>query len=379
MELRKITQDDKKLLFDWANDKEVRNNAIRSSNIKWEDHDKWFDRIISSNHTIVYILEVNTIPVGQIRFDKEQNHYLIDYSVDKNQRGKGFGKLLVELGHALLEKEIGSPCTLMAHVKLENPASSRVFEKLGFIKIKEYALNQVNYYCWALTNMKEIYLIVSEKKWNDSLLNNIQLEFPDKCFYHISDKKYFNVKLLSELKPVKIFFPHWSYYIPEDIYMNYECIVFHMTDLPFGRGGSPLQNLIVRGIQNTKLSSLRVVKDIDAGPIYTKKDLSLGGTAEEIFIRTNTLIEESIIHIISSCVSPVAQNGEIVLFERRKPDDSNLKEIDNLNKMFDIIRMLDAEGYPKAFIETEFFKLEFSRASLKSDKTILSDVRIIKK
>lgn len=379
MELRKITQDDKKLLFDWANDKEVRNNAIRSSNIKWEDHDKWFDRIISSNHTIVYILEVNTIPVGQIRFDKEQNHYLIDYSVDKNQRGKGFGKLLVELGYALLEKEIGSPCTLMAHVKLENPASSRVFEKLGFIKIKEYALNQVNYYCWALTNMKEIYLIVSEKKWNDSLLNNIQLEFPDKCFYHISDKKYFNVKLLSELKPVKIFFPHWSYYIPEDIYMNYECIVFHMTDLPFGRGGSPLQNLIVRGIQNTKLSSLRVVKDIDAGPIYTKKDLSLGGTAEEIFIRTNTLIEESIIHIISSCVSPVAQNGEIVLFERRKPDDSNLKEIDNLNKMFDIIRMLDAEGYPKAFIETEFFKLEFSRASLKSDKTILSDVRIIKK
>jgi methionyl-tRNA formyltransferase len=41
--------------------------------------------------------------------------------------------------------------------------------------------------------------------------------------------------------------------------------------------------------------------------------------------------------------------------------------------------MLDAEGYPNAFLETEIFKLEFTRASLKADKSIIADVRIIKK
>jgi methionyl-tRNA formyltransferase len=44
-----------------------------------------------------------------------------------------------------------------------------------------------------------------------------------------------------------------------------------MTDLPFGRGGSPLQNLISRKIYNTKLSAIRVVKELDAGPVFLKK------------------------------------------------------------------------------------------------------------
>ena len=41
-----------------------------------------------------------------------------------------------------------------------------------------------------------------------------------------------------------------------------------MTDLPFGRGGSPLQNLIVRGYKETMLSAIKCVGEVDAGPIY---------------------------------------------------------------------------------------------------------------
>jgi methionyl-tRNA formyltransferase len=41
--------------------------------------------------------------------------------------------------------------------------------------------------------------------------------------------------------------------------------------------------------------------------------------------------------------------------------------------------MLDCEGYPAAFIENEHFRFEFTRASLKSEKEIIADVRIIKK
>jgi methionyl-tRNA formyltransferase len=87
---------------------------------------------------------------------------------------------------------------------------------------------------------------------------------------------------LRAVRPRYIFFPHWSHRIPPEIYNYFECIIFHMTDVPFGRGGSPLQNLIVRGITRTKLTALRCVKEMDAGPVYMKRELGLEGRAERI-------------------------------------------------------------------------------------------------
>lgn len=47
-------------------------------------------------------------------------------------------------------------------------------------------------------------------------------------------------------------------------------------------------------------------------------------------------------------------------------------EQDNLtiNKVYDFVRMLDAEGYPKAFIPLNSLKIEFSEVHKKGDKVI---------
>jgi len=50
----------------------------------------------------------------------------------------------------------------------------------------------------------------------------------------------------------------------------------------FRKGGSPLQNLIERGIKKTKISAIKVDGGIDTGDIFFKRDLDLYGTAEEI-------------------------------------------------------------------------------------------------
>lgn len=224
------------------------------------------------------------------------------------------------------------------------------------------------------------YIILSEKKWNQSLVQSLKTEVNSINWILIGNKMDFNINFLKQNNVSKIFIPHWSYIIPEEIYSLYECIVFHMTDLPYGRGGSPLQNLIVLGHKETKISALRVVKELDAGPIYLKKELSLLGTAEEIFIRANKIIEQMIVSIVSNDLKPKQQKGEIVKFKRRKPEDSNIVEIEDLVKAYDHIRMLDAEGYPKAFLETPSLKLEFSNAQLNSNEEKLTAyVRIIKK
>ena len=223
-------------------------------------------------------------------------------------------------------------------------------------------------------------IILSEKEWNKNLISTLENAYKNTNWLLINNKNDFNSDVLSKYNINKIFIPHWSYIIPEGIYSNYECIVFHMTDLPYGRGGSPLQNLIVRGHTETKISALRVVKELDAGSIYLKRDLSLSGTAEEIFNRANGIIEGMISDIISKDIKPKAQEGDVVKFVRRKPQDSNISEIEDLKTAYNYIRMLDAEGYPHAFIETSNLKLEFTNANYNTDDQIITgNVRIFKK
>jgi methionyl-tRNA formyltransferase len=223
------------------------------------------------------------------------------------------------------------------------------------------------------------FIILSEKIWNRNLKEKLEILFPADTWYYINSKQEFTVEKLDELQPSKIFIPHWSYIIPKEIYEKFECVVFHMTDLPYGRGGSPLQNLIVRGHENTKISALRVSAGLDTGDVYLKHDLNLNGTAEEIFLRAGNIIEEMIIQIILENKQATPQKGEPILFKRRVPEDSNLSTCKSIKEFYDYIRMLDAEGYPKAYIEFGNFRLEFSRASLKADNSIVSDVKIISK
>ena len=222
-------------------------------------------------------------------------------------------------------------------------------------------------------------LIVSEKSWNKELVSYLQSTIPQYAFYLISQKEDFTVERIGSISPVKIFIPHWSYIIPSAIFERYECIVFHMTDLPYGRGGSPLQNLIVRGLTATKLSALRVEVGLDTGPVYLKMDLSLSGTAEEIFVRVNKLVGKMIVEIIQNNLQPVPQEGDPVVFKRRKPEQSDMSGLEKLEEIFDYIRMLDADGYPHAYIEKGEFRYEFTRASIKADGSIVADVKITKK
>jgi len=222
------------------------------------------------------------------------------------------------------------------------------------------------------------YIILSQKPWNKSLLEDLSLKTDDNWVL-ISSKDDFNNDNLKKINPDKIFIPHWSYIIPELIFNSYECIVFHMTDLPYGRGGSPLQNLILLGHKNTKISALQVESGIDTGDIYLKKDLSLNGTAQDIYERANEVISDMIVEIVKTKPVPIKQEGKPTLFKRRKPLMSNMKDVESLDEVYDFIRMLDADGYPPAFLETSNCKFEFRKVSKQNDNTLEAYVRIIKK
>lgn len=197
--------------------------------------------------------------------------------------------------------------------------------------------------------------------------------FGKRDVFFLKTKEELSINFLKEIKPRYVFFPHWSYIIPEEIYSNFECIIFHMTDVPFGRGGSPLQNLISRGIYDTKISAIRCVSELDGGGVYLKRDLSLKeGAAWEIYAKAGEVISEMIDEIIGKALTPKPQVGEIVKFNRRKPAESNIGSFSDVGKIYDYIRMLDAPGYPKAFFVNNGVKFSFSNSKFENGKVVAS-------
>ncbi|MCP4370278.1 MAG: methionyl-tRNA formyltransferase [Deltaproteobacteria bacterium] len=221
------------------------------------------------------------------------------------------------------------------------------------------------------------YIVAGSKSWNKKVFDEVVSSYEGKWIYVDTEKGLIEKAKL--YNPRYIFFLHWSWIVPNEIVEYYECVCFHMADVPYGKGGSPLQNLIARGHKETKLTALRMVEQLDAGPVYLKEDLSLyGSSAEEIYIRSSYLSAKMIKKIIENDIMPKSQTGKELLFKRRKYEESEISTLHDLESLFDFIRMLDAEGYPKAFLLYEKFKLEFSRVAIYNGK-LLADVKITRK
>jgi len=221
------------------------------------------------------------------------------------------------------------------------------------------------------------YLVAGCKPWSRRIYDQSLAQLPGEWQFAGSVDQLTPHRIRS-LSPRYIFFLHWSWKVPAEIYEPYECVCFHMTDVPYGRGGSPLQNLIARGHRDTKLTALRMTAEMDAGPVYFKESLSLEGNAEEIYLRAANLSATMVRTIVQQEPTPVPQTGEAVLFTRRKPEESRIGDgLQSLEQLHDFIRMLDADGYPRAFVEYAGFRLELSRSAL-YDGRIVADVKIEK-
>ena len=223
----------------------------------------------------------------------------------------------------------------------------------------------------------ENYIVATLKPWNIRAYNEVIKNYPG-TWHLITDHRELTTEKVKSINPKFIFFPHWNHTVPNEILEMTTCVCFHETDLPYGRGGSPVQNLIALGHRETVVTALKMTDELDAGPIYLKEKLSLEGLAEEVFVRASYVVAGMIKTIITKNPRPTKQVGKPTLFSRRKPSQSKIPiGKTSLVDLFDHIRMLDAEGYPKAYLESGGFRFEISRPALKSGE-ILADVRITK-
>ena len=217
------------------------------------------------------------------------------------------------------------------------------------------------------------YIIITKKIWSKENFKSLKEK------YLILNN--INIKKIKNLNPKIIFFIHWSKLINNSIFNKYTCIQFHASNLPKGRGGSPIQNQILIGKKRTKLTAFKVSKKLDAGPICMQENLDLKGSANKIFIR----LEKTAIRMIKKIIHKKKlefkpQKGLKTYFKRRNAKQSliDFKKIKSLSTLYDFLRMLDAEGYPKAYIRLNKYNLSFNNVK-HYKKIIYASVQIKKR
>src|SRR5262245_11007285 len=101
------------------------------------------------------------------------------------------------------------------------------------------------------------YVLASSTEWALSVFLKRRPKLPGRWFTVCTPEDLEDLVANLDIKVRYIFFPHWSSIVPAVITQAFECIAFHMTDLPYGRGGSPLQNLIANGATKTKITAFK--------------------------------------------------------------------------------------------------------------------------
>jgi RimJ/RimL family protein N-acetyltransferase len=130
--LRRATKEDRDLLFRWANDSLVRENSFSTEKISYDEHVKWFDRLLNRNDCIQYIYMDDDCSVGQARITLKDDTAEIGYSICTEKRRLGYGQDLLHIISERVWEDFPDVKKVYGEVKPENIASQKAFLDAGY-------------------------------------------------------------------------------------------------------------------------------------------------------------------------------------------------------------------------------------------------------
>lgn len=132
-------------------------------------------------------------------------------------------------------------------------------------------------------------------------------------------------------------------------------LVVHESDLPRGRGWSPLTWQVLEGANRIPVTLLEASREVDAGPIYLQRWITLDGTelVDELRARqadaTIQICREWLANYPSIIDAAVPQAGVATSYRRRVAADSELDPAKPLRDQFGLLRVVDNHRYPAFF------------------------------
>ena len=133
--LRVVTEEDMELLFEWANEQDVRKNSFSAKDISFEEHKKWFQKLLGDKNCRQYIYEYENEAIGQVRIRINGDTAEISYSICVGKRGFGHGKIMLQLLCEEVKNTLPTVRKLVGRVKPDNIASQTTFIEDGFEEV----------------------------------------------------------------------------------------------------------------------------------------------------------------------------------------------------------------------------------------------------
>lgn len=337
--LRPARDEDAVVYYNWTNTSEIHKGVVNVQATSWTTHQSWFANKLYDPACHMFILEASGLSVGQVRFDKVEDGARLDYSLDMIMQGRGWGPRLVKLGTELVRKI--KPTQVCTDGEVEKRASSGMFLSMDFthkidgLKKSGYSIAILSdQTSWMNDHIQEMFfdwlsaghrvLWVHDKR---------DLTLGDFCFY-LSCSQIIPIEVLSQFR---------------------HNLVVHESDLPRGRGWSPLTWQILEGKNKIPVTLFEAEEKVDSGSIYAQAWIEFEGhelvdeLREAQAKKTIELCKRFIDDYPRILSESLEQAGDSSYYPRRRPSDSLVSPDKTVSELFGLLRVADPERYPCFF------------------------------
>lgn len=206
---------------------------------------------------------------------------------------------------------------------------------------------------------------------------NVQIIVDNKNSWIISYAQKLNIKLLSDGHVSELIHDH-NEIKTGDVLFLLSCekilskelmslhkhnLVIHESDLPKGKGWSPVTWQILEGQKIIPVTLFEAVEGVDAGPIYLQENIEFNGLEliDEIRFKQGEKTIELAYNFVKNYrgIKSKSQEGESTFYKRRRPEDSRIDIEKSVREQFNLLRVCDNERYPA------FFEIDGQRFILK--------------
>ena len=400
MPLKLLTADDLELILPWRNAPAVRRAMYSHHEISLSEHQAWFARVQEDPSREWYLYhDADGEPQGVVYFThidhQQKTAFWGFYAKPGAPMGMGLLILFDAVELAFSEMQLHK---LSGEVLADNERSVQLHKKVGFTEeghFREQHKNgservdvirlgllatewpehreRLQERISQLTDLKhnstpphcEILMLSDASSWINSDLLDLQMDWEAQghrvAWAHDADA---GLSVLAETKaPTEpntriqlCFCLSFSEILDQQFRGHFDhVLIVHESDLPKGKGWSPLTWQILEGQNRIPVTLLEAADKVDSGMIYGQRWIEFEGHELIDELRagqaeaTHHLCRWFVDHYPASGEGGAPQQGEESVYARRRPDDSQLDPYKALAEQFELLRVVDNQRYPAFF------------------------------
>ena len=127
IEIKQASKEDSKNLFDWRNHPKIREASINSASISWDEHQRWFEAVLTDKNRELIIGMAKDKTVGVVRFDIENDFAEVSIYLIQDAGFAGQGRNLLISAERWLNANRPEIRRIRASVLAENEVSKNLF------------------------------------------------------------------------------------------------------------------------------------------------------------------------------------------------------------------------------------------------------------